>query len=86
MDYFFTSDSTDGSKYKELLLDYMKKAHRIGLTIHGIVSDMGAPNQAMWSAFGIYAGKNLVINSCEHPVNSELRLFFFTIRHMPSKI
>lgn len=51
--FYFTGNSTNGSKFKTIILEIINKAENIGLNVYGIVSDMGAPNQAMWRTFNI---------------------------------
>ena len=78
IDYYFTGNATDGSQYTPLLLNYINKAHEIGLNVHGIVSDMGSTNQSMWRSFGINAGRfSVPQNKCQHPIDSNRYLFFF---------
>lgn len=44
--YYFTA-KTNGSVYKDIILEIIQEAEKIGLRVHGIVSDMGSANQAM---------------------------------------
>lgn len=78
IDFYYTGKSTDGTKFKSILVKYIEKAHEIGLAVRGIVSDMGAANQAMWRSFGINAGRfSIPQNKCPHPLDSTEHLYFF---------
>lgn len=78
IDYFYTGDSTDGTKYGPLLVSYIRSAHECGLYVIGIVNDMGGPNQAMWRYFGINCSRySTVVNKCQHPVDKDGFLYFF---------
>lgn len=68
--YYYTGKHTDGSKFKPLILNFIEKAHGIGLDVHAIVSDMGSANQAMWRSFGVNASKySIAVNKCQHPMD-----------------
>ncbi|XP_039304971.1 uncharacterized protein LOC105207055 isoform X3 [Solenopsis invicta] len=76
--YYYTSNRTDGSIYKEIIVEIIKKAEKINLYVHGVISDMAASNQAMWRAFNIQASKySTVQNKCIHPCDQNRYLFFF---------
>lgn len=78
VDFYYTGKSTNGAIYKLLMINYIKKAHEIGLDVHGIVSDMGSANQALWRSFEIIANRfSVTQNRCQHPVNQEQYLYFF---------
>ncbi|XP_067216772.1 uncharacterized protein [Linepithema humile] len=51
--YFYSGNSTNGSIYKSIILNIIEEANKIGLRVQSIVSDMSAPNQAMWKSFNI---------------------------------
>lgn len=76
--FYFTGNSTDGSKFKTIILDIIKQAEDIGLNVYGVVSDMGAPNQAMWRTFNIHVSRHSTIhNKCKHPLHNDRYLYFF---------
>lgn len=59
-------------------MNFIEKAHGIGLEVHAIVSDMGSANQAMWRSFSISAGKySIAANKCQHPMDDKRHLYFF---------
>lgn len=82
--YHFTSDSVNGRSLKPIIVDIIQRAEKIGLFVHGVTSDMGSMNQALWSEFQINASRfSEVRNSCEHPcdiVNRKL-YFFHDVPH-----
>lgn len=56
----------------------MTRAEEIGLHVHGVVSDMGSANRAMWKAFGVNVGRfSTVSNSCQYSCDEKRKLFFF---------
>ena len=78
VEYYFTSDSTNGKCFKPIMDSIITRSEAVGLKVHAVVSDMGSTNQAMWKSYGINAGRySTTINKCEHPVDSTRKLFFF---------
>ncbi|XP_014217733.1 uncharacterized protein LOC106646201 [Copidosoma floridanum] len=78
IDYFFTGKSIDGSVYRSLIVNYVRKANSVGLDVHGVVSDIGSANQCMWRTFGISAHRySAIITKCPHPVDDNRFLYFF---------
>lgn len=75
--YYYTGPRTNGSAYRQIILSLIENAEAIGLFVHGIISDMGAPNQAMWKSFNIRVSKYSDSNKCPHPLDSRRDLFFF---------
>ena len=76
--YYYTNQSTSGYHYYQVVRDIIKKAENIGLKVHGVVSDMGSANQALWSQFKISAGRYSPINNkCKHPLDNNRYLYFF---------
>lgn len=76
--YYYTNKSTNGRHYYQVVTNIIQKAENIGLKVHGIVSDMGSANQAMWSMFGIHASRYTPIsNKCIHPFDTSRYLYFF---------
>lgn len=76
--YYFTAKNTKGSIYKHIILEIILKVEKIGLKIHGIVSDMGSANQAMWREFNINVSRNSTVkNHCVHPYDTTRYLYFF---------
>ena len=66
--YHFTSNSTDGSVFKDIILDIIQRAAVIGLHVKAITSDMGSANRAMWKSFGITCGKHCrTVSKILHP-------------------
>lgn len=79
--YHFTDKKSDGSAYKNIVLEIIKEAESIGLLVHSVSNDMGTLNQAMWSSFGIKCtrtpkGVFKIVNSIEHPLDASRRLYF----------
>lgn len=46
--YHFTSDSVDGSVFRPIVEDIIRKCESIGLDVVVVTADMGASNQKMW--------------------------------------
>lgn len=40
--YYFTESSFEGSKLKEIICDIIDRVEKIGLYVHGVISDMGS--------------------------------------------
>lgn len=77
--FYFTGNSTNGSKFNTIILEIINKAESIDLNIYGIVSDMGAPNQVMWRTFDINVSRHSTIkNKCMHPFRNDRYLYFFS--------
>lgn len=55
--YYFTNKKTRGNVYKPIIIEIIEKCEEIGLRVHSVTSDMGAPNQSMWKAFNIAANR-----------------------------
>lgn len=73
----FLGDKTNGSVFKDIVVDILKRAHSIGLYVISITSDMGSSNRAMWKSFGIQCSKNApTVSSCGHPVVTGKKLYF----------
>lgn len=78
MAYYYTAKNTNGSVYKNIILEIIQKAEKIGLRIQRIVSDMGSANQAMWREFNINISRHSVVkNKCVHSYNETRHLYFF---------
>lgn len=76
--FYFTNKKTCGKTYKPIIIEIIKKCEEIGLRIHSITSDMGAPNQSMWNAFNISTSRHSIVrNSCKHPCDENRKLWFF---------
>lgn len=74
---FFIGDSTDGSVYKEIILDIIRRSHDVGLHVTNVTSDMGSPNRAMWSSFGISVTQHQTpIFYIPHPIEPHKNLYF----------
>ena len=56
--YHYTSNSTDGAVFKDIILDIIQRAADISLHVEAVASDMGSANRAMWKSFGIICGKH----------------------------
>uniref|UniRef100_A0A8C4Q829 THAP domain-containing protein 1 n=1 Tax=Eptatretus burgeri TaxID=7764 RepID=A0A8C4Q829_EPTBU len=66
--YHFTSSSTDGTVFKDIVLDIIQRAADIGLHMAAVTSGMGSANHAMWKSFGIVCGKHCrTVNRIPHP-------------------
>lgn len=75
--YYFTSNTVDGSVFKDIINEIFKKTSELGVNILSITSDMGACNQALWRTLGIMAGRHRTIkNSVENPLDSKKKVFF----------
>ncbi|XP_071636282.1 uncharacterized protein [Temnothorax longispinosus] len=61
--YFYTGKGSDGTIYKQIIVEIIEKASAIGLYVQGVVSDMGSSNQAMWRAFGINVSKHSTVQN-----------------------
>ena len=73
--YYFTSNSTDGSVFADIVLDIIRKCYDIGLIVAAVTSDMGSANRAMWKKLGIVSGQRSVTkNSFVHPCDSCLNV------------
>ena len=46
--YYCTGDSTNGAILADILV-FFRKVTSVGLSIQSVTSDMGSPNQAMWT-------------------------------------
>ena len=75
--YHFTSSSTDGTVFKQIVLQIIEQASNIGLHVQAVASDMGRANRAMWKSFGIMCGKYCrTIDRIAHPQAPGKWLFF----------
>ena len=75
--YHFTTGSTDGTVFKDIILDIISHAADIGLYVQAVTSDMGSANRAMWKSFGIICGKHCkTIHRIPHPSETEGWLYF----------
>lgn len=75
--YHFTSGSTDGTVFKDIILDIISRAADIGLHVQAVTSDMGSANRAMWKSFGIICGKHCqTVYRIPHPHETEGWLYF----------
>ena len=75
--YYYTSNSTDGTVFKDIILDIIKRATDIGLQVEAVASDMGSSNRAMWRSFGIVCGPLCqTVNRIMHPQDPERYLYF----------
>ena len=75
--YYYTSNSTDGTVFKDIILDIIKRATDIGLHVEAVASDKGSSNRAMWRSFGIVCGPLCqTVNRIMHPQDPERYLYF----------
>ena len=74
--YFLTGNKTDGSIFKQIVLEIIDKATKIGLHVSAVTSDMGSSNRAMWSSFGLVTNRKSNITTIPHPSDSSRHLHF----------
>lgn len=74
--YHFTGQGMDGTVLKQIALDIIQEAHKIGLHVMAICSDMGSANRAMWRSFGIRVTAKEVVNRIPHPIKQDSHLYF----------
>nr|XP_054757276.1 uncharacterized protein LOC129263389 [Lytechinus pictus] len=75
--YHYTSNSTDGAVFKDIVLDIIQRSSDIGLHVEAVASDMGSANRAMWKSFGIKCGKHCRTKSkIPHPQDPAKWLHF----------
>lgn len=74
--YHLTENSFCASSLKDELIKIITACESLGLKIH-VVSDMAGGNMALWSRFGIHAGRHSKPStSCVHPCDPARRLWF----------
>lgn len=56
--YYYTGNSTNGVVYADIIKKVIHEASKIGLKVVAVTCDMGAPNLAMWRAFGVNVGRD----------------------------
>lgn len=67
--------SFSGQEILHLIVDIIKKAHEIGVTVQVIVSDMGPQNRGFWRLLNIVGNRHSEIsNWITHPCNESARL------------
>lgn len=62
---------------KIMVLDIIEQAHKIGLNVTNVTSDMGSSNRSTWGHFNIHANSSLQIsNYTVHPHAADKHLYF----------
>lgn len=72
MAYHYSGNSTNGAKYKPIIIEIIRRASTIGLHVLDVTTDMGSPNQAMWKSFGVDHN----VTSVPHPATPDRQLYF----------
>lgn len=77
--YHYTPEGFDGARLKPIIEHIIEKAEGIDIYVHGVTSDMGGVNRAMWRAFShISAGKySNIQNAISQPIDDTRKLYFF---------
>ena len=70
--FHYSGNSTQGTVYKPITLDIIRRAAAIGLHVISVTTDMGSPKRAMWKAFGVDHNTTCV----PHPLTPDRQLFF----------
>ena len=73
--YFLSSNRTDGTVLRPIVLEIVEAAARIGFHVCAVTSDMGSANRAMWSSFGVATNRHFNIKIA-HPQDQEKDLHF----------
>ena len=72
MAYHYSGNSTDVSVLKPIVLDILRKASEVGLTVIAVTSDTDSVNRAFWRSFNLQTGKHCAtVNKIAHPVNTD---------------
>ncbi|KAB0804614.1 hypothetical protein PPYR_01584 [Photinus pyralis] len=76
--YYYTSNSVNGTVFKDIIMEILKRAEELKLNILSVTSDMGASNQALWKALGVMAGRHSE-TKCKipHPINNNEYVYMF---------
>lgn len=74
--YHFTGRSVSGSSLRDVILNVISEATKIGLRVICVTSDMGPGNQAMWRQFGIHYKRDSFTTCVPHPEDPSARLHF----------
>lgn len=75
--YHYSGNSTDGRALKPIVLDILRKASEIGLTVIAVTSDMGSVNRALWGSFNLQTARHCTtVNKIVHPVNADRSVYF----------
>jgi hypothetical protein len=61
--YYYTGNSTDGTKLKAIVLEILEKATNIGLHVIAVTSDMESANRALWRTFNLLTDRQTLYNS-----------------------
>lgn len=75
--FHYTNLQTDGTVFRNIVLDIIHRAAAIGLHVKAVTCDMGASNRAMWRSFGVTCGRNCKTqNKIPHPEAPGKWLYF----------
>ena len=74
--YYLTSNKTDGSVLRPIVLEITEIAAGIGFHICAVASDMGSANRAMWTTFGLATNRHFNITKIVHPQDEHKYLHF----------
>ena len=58
MTYHYKSGSTDGTVFRNVILEIIQRPTDTGLHVIAVTSDMGSANRAMWKSFDVVCGKH----------------------------
>lgn len=74
--YELTAKSYSANEVLKKVINYIKQADSVGVTVKIIISDMGPLNRAFWRLLHIYANRHeRIVNSCPHPLHTQERLY-----------
>ncbi|XP_024872504.1 uncharacterized protein LOC112455046, partial [Temnothorax curvispinosus] len=75
--WHLTTKSSDEEDMCKLILEIIEDVEKIGYKVHGLVSDMGSKNQAVWRTLGFKVGKDNNTPFITHPVRPDESLYIF---------
>ncbi|XP_046396738.1 uncharacterized protein LOC124163713 [Ischnura elegans] len=68
---------TEGAVLAKIVIKAIILLERVGLVVHGIVSDCAATNRKMWSELGVSGARNGFKNYFEHPAREGRNVYVF---------
>lgn len=67
--WHLTTKTSDENVMCDVILEIIGEIEKIGYKVHGLVSDMGPKNQAVWRTLGVKVGKDNNTPFITHPMN-----------------
>ncbi|CAL1680855.1 unnamed protein product [Lasius platythorax] len=75
--WHLTTKTSDEKVMCGVILEIIDEIEKIGYKVHGLVSDMGPKNQAVWRTLGMKVGKDNNTPFITHPIRSHESLCIF---------